>query len=89
MTTATFQSLQNSPFVRDRLTIYVMTGRQASSICLRVLVGMMSSLQCLFFIFIMTVHTSDSVSGHKDVNLGLLYCKAAYDSVSMNDSLIF
>ena len=89
LTPVTFQSSQNSPFVRDRLTICVMAGRQASSICLRVLLGMMSSLQCLSFIFIMTAHTSDSMSGQKDVNFGLLYCKATYGGVSINDSLIF
>ena len=37
----------------------------------------------------MTAHILDSVSGQKDVNLGLLFYKAAYDGVSMNDSLIF
>ena len=65
LTTAVFHSSQNSPFVRDRFTIWVIMGRQASSICLRVLVGMMSSSQCLFFMFIMTVHTSISVSGER------------------------
>ena len=37
----------------------------------------------------MTAHTSDSVSGKKDVNLGMLGSNAAYDDVSMSDSLIF
>ena len=57
-----FHSSQNSPLVRDSLTIWVIVGRQASSICLRVLVGMMSNSQCLFM-FIMTVQTSVSVNG--------------------------
>ena len=50
---------------------------------------MMLSLQCLFFIFIMTAHTSDSASGQKDVNLDMLHCMASYDGVPVNDSLIF
>ena len=40
---AVFHSSQNSPVVRDSLTIHVMMGRKTSSICLRVLVGMMSN----------------------------------------------
>ena len=33
--------------------------------------------------------TSDSMSGQKDVKLGMLYCMASYDGVPVNDSLIF
>ena len=64
-------------------------GRQASSICLRVLVGMMSSSQCLFFMAIITVHTPTSVSGWKDANLGVPCYVALYAGLLMNVSLMF
>ena len=83
---AVFHSSQNS-IVRDRLTICVMMGRQASSIFLRVPVVMMSNSQCLFFMFIITVCTSISVNGHKDANLGVSCCAGLY--VLMKFSLIF
>ena len=70
LTTAVFHCSQNCPIVRDRLAIWVVMGRQPSSICLRVLVRMKSSSQCLFFMFIITVDTSTTVSGRKDANLG-------------------
>ena len=89
LTTTVFHSLQNSPLVRDRLTIWVIVGRQASGICLRVLVRMMSSSQCLFFMCIIIVCTSISVSGWKDANLGVTYCAALYAGMLMNVSLIF
>ena len=89
LTMAVFHSSQNSPVVRDRLTIWIIVGREASSICLRVLVGMMSNSQCLFFMFIMTVHASVSVSGCEDENLRVSCCAGLYNGMFMNFSLIF
>ena len=88
LTMAIFHSSENSPVVRHRLTIFVMMGRQATSNCLRVLVGMMSNLQCLLFMFIITVHTSISVSGQKYTNMGISCCMGLYGML-MKFSLIF
>ena len=85
---AVFHFSQNSVVVRDMLKIHVMMGMQATSICLRVLAGMMSNSQCLFFMFIIAVHTSISVSGQKDTNFGITCCTGLYASVLMNFPLI-
>ena len=48
----------------------------------------MSSSQCLFFMFIITVHTSTLVTGWKDANLEVSCCVALYAGLLMNVSLI-
>ena len=88
LTMAVFHSSQNSPNARDRLMIWVITGRQASSICLRVLLGWCLVHKCLFFIFIITVCTSISVSDWKEENLGVSWCMALYVGMLVNASLI-
>ena len=51
---------------------------------LTTLAEMMSNSQCLFFMFIITVHTAVSVSGQKDTNLGISCCTGLYAGMLVN-----
>ena len=79
---ANFQSVMKSLLVSDMLTMHVMVSRQEVIISFNVSVLIWSSLQLLFFIPIISLLTSSSVSGLKLVNFGVFVSSRWYCGVS-------
>ena len=88
LTMACFQSVMKCPLLSDMLTMHVIVGRQAVITPFSISVLMWSSLQFLFFIPIISLLTSPSVSGLKVVSFGVFVSLGWYCGVPVKDSYI-
>ena len=82
---ASFQSVMKSPLVSDMLTMWVMVGRQTVITSFNICVLIWSRSQFLFFILIISLLTSSSVSGLKLVSFGVFVSSRWYCVVPVKD----